>query len=131
MTRPKPRLKTRSNPSATPIVALVALTLATAEQTQALEINAEVFHLAEYTTNTARTDTDEVEEWINAPGVHVNAAQAGAALELNADYEFLRRIYEKNLFDDESILTGSSEMIWHALPSRLDFTLRNTRSEST
>lgn len=111
--------------------AAAATCLLAAPAARALELQAELFHQADYTTNTARTDSDRIEEWINAPGVSVGARQAGAQLELDAAYQYQRRIYQEDLFDDENVTVGRAELLWHALPNRLDFTLRNSRSEST
>jgi len=111
--------------------ALAAFAMLPPVSVSALEIDAQVFHEALYTSNTARTETDELEEMINTPGITLAASQAGTQVELTADYQFQRRIYEEDLFQDENVTTGAAEMIWHVLPSRLDFTLRNTRSEST
>jgi hypothetical protein len=58
-------------------------------------------------------------------------AHTGAALELDADYTFERRIYQRDLFEDTNAIRGTAEALWHALPERLDFTVRNTITEAT
>ncbi|NBC23823.1 MAG: hypothetical protein GVY21_10145 [Gammaproteobacteria bacterium] len=97
----------------------------------ALDADLSVDYTGEYSTNTALTATDEIDEWVHLPGADLSLNQSGAALELDAAYRFERRIYEKDLFDNESAVRGTSEAIWHALPERLDFRVRNTRAEST
>ncbi len=96
----------------------------------AVEWNVTVDYAAEYTTNSARTTDNEIEEWIHRPGISVNAVHDGPNLELNGGYSFERRIYEEDLFDNENATTGSAELLWHALPERLDFVVRNSRTES-
>jgi hypothetical protein len=85
----------------------------------------------EYTNNTTLAETDEIGEWIYTPSVDIGLTQSGAALELDAGYRVERRIYERDLFDDETAIRGTAEAIWHALPERLDLTARNIRSETT
>jgi hypothetical protein len=97
----------------------------------ALEARVSIGHTAEYTTNTARTEDDEVSEWVHRPSIDIGLRQEGAQLELDADYQYERRIYQKDLFEDEFSLTGRGTLLWHALPERLDFTIRNTRTDST
>jgi hypothetical protein len=104
---------------------------AIAPSAHALEADLALSNTAEYTTNTARTETDEVEEWVNTPGVELSLTQEGAALDLDSQYRLQRRMYERDLFDDETVLTGQTELLWRALPERLDFTVRNVRTEST
>jgi hypothetical protein len=97
----------------------------------ALDATATVDYSAEYTTNTARTETDEVEEWIHIPAFNVGLSQTGAQLELDAGYRLERRFHQEDLFDDESAATGDASVVWHALPERLDLIVTNTRTEST
>lgn len=106
------------------------LGLLSAAPTWAVEWNLAINHTAEYTTNTARTSDNEIEEWIHQPGFSVGAVHEGPNLEFSGDYDFTRRIYEEDLFDDENITTGSAELLWHVVPERLDFVVRNSRTES-
>lgn len=106
-------------------------TLLTSSFTWGVDIVATVRHTSEHTTNTARTANNDIEEWIHRPGIDLGITHEGANLELNADYNFERRFYEKDLFDDENVTTGAAVLLWHALPQRLDFVVRNTRTEST
>lgn len=97
----------------------------------ALDATVDLSYGAEYTSNTTRSEDDEIGEWIHIPAIDIGLSENGAALELGADYRIERRIHERDIFDDESAARGSVEAIWHALPERLDLTLRNTRTEST
>ncbi|MCZ6619801.1 MAG: hypothetical protein O7E57_16900 [Gammaproteobacteria bacterium] len=89
-----------------------------------------VGYTAEYTTNTALSSDNEIEEWTHKPGFTVNADHEGPNLELNGGYDFERRLYEEDVFDDENATTGSAELLWHMVPERLDFVVRNSRTES-
>lgn len=111
--------------------ATVLCLAAMAPGVHALDVGLALSHTAEYTTNTARTESDEIEEWVNTPGIELTLAQEGASLDLDSAYRLQRRIYERDLFDDETVLTGQTELLWRALPERLDFTVRNVRTEST
>ena len=86
----------------------------------AVEWDVAVNYTAEYTSNTARTTDNEIEEWIHQPGLSVGATHDGPNLELNGGYNFERRIFEEDLFDDENVTTGSAELLWHVVPERLD-----------
>lgn len=108
-----------------------ALGALAAPAVQALDATATVDYTGEYTTNTARTETDEVEEWIHTPAFNIALNQEGAQLEMDAGYRLERRYHEEDLFDTESAATGNASVVWHALPERLDLTVRNTRTEST
>ena len=96
-----------------------------------LEVTAAVQATSEYTTNTARTEDNEIEEWIHQPGINIGANHAGAAVTFEGDYSYVRRIYEEDVFDDENTTTGSARLVWQAIPQRLDFTVANSRVEST
>ncbi len=96
-----------------------------------LEVTASVQETSEYTTNTARTEDNEVEEWIHQPGIDLAASHSGAAITFDADYSFERRLYEEDLFEDENATTGSAQLVWQAIPQRLDFTVSNARLEAT
>lgn len=97
----------------------------------AFEIGAAIGHESEYTSNTERSADDEVAEWIHSPRVEIGAQHEGASLNLQAGYVIERRYYQKDIYDDEKADRGSAEIRWQALPSRLDFTLRNVRAETT
>jgi hypothetical protein len=97
----------------------------------ALEASVVLGHTAEYTTNTARTESDEVSDWIQRPNIQVGLMQQSTQLDLDAGYRYERRMYREDLFDDEYSLTGAAGLVWHALPERLDFIVRNTRTDAT
>ena len=119
----------RPHPAALTITAIACASAFTAAQ--ALEASVNVSHNAEYTTNSARTASDEIREWVHRPSVDAALRQEGAGLDLNAGYRFERRIYQDERFQDSNALTGQSSLLWRALPERLDFTIRNVRTESS
>ena len=80
------------------------LGLLSAAPTWAVEWNLAINYTAEYTTNTARTSDNEIEEWIHQPGFSVGAVHEGPNLEFSGDYDFTRRIYEEDLFDDDAVV---------------------------
>ena len=110
---------------------VVCATVACPGATYALDATLTVGHEVEHTDNSARTETNEVEEWSNTPSVSMTAEHSGTAAELNLDYRYEKRFYQEDLFDDEDAVTGSTNLVWHMLPERLDFTVVNTRTEST
>jgi len=97
----------------------------------AVEVVAAVQQTSEYTSNTLRTETDEIGEWVHMPGVDFRAAQDSAALEMDIDYSYIRRFYTKDYWQDENRLIGTAAIDWHALPDRLDLFVNNSRTEST
>lgn len=97
----------------------------------ALEAFVDLRNRSYYTSNTTLAETDEIGEWVHTPGIDLSLEQSGTALEIDADYIFERRIYQRDLFEDSNAIRGSAEAVWHALPERLDFTLRNIQTEST
>ena len=113
------------------LVVVLGLVVSAPGIVRALDASLTIEHEAEYTDNSARTETNEVEEWINTPAVGITARHAGTAAELDLNYRYEKRFYEKDLFEDEDALTGTTNLVWHALPERLDFTVVNTRTEST
>ncbi|MEZ5549690.1 MAG: outer membrane beta-barrel protein [Pseudomonadales bacterium] len=113
------------------ILLLAGCALFTAANTQALDFGATVHYTSEYTTNTLRTESDEIDEWIQEPGVDLTVAHDTASLELDGAYGYSRRFYDKDYWSDYNSTTGSGNAVWHALPERLDFHLRNSRTEST
>lgn len=97
---------------------------------EALDIGVTVDVESEFTTNTALTETNELEEWIHKPGINFSASHEAPNLTLEADYSFEHRFYQEDLFEDESATTGRADILWNAIPERLDFTVRNTRTET-
>ena len=91
-----------------------AFVLATAAATvcaldaQALDVGLSLTQESEYTTNSGRTQRDEVEEWIHSPGAALIANHAGPNLNMDVNYRINRRIYEEDLYDDENEAAGSA-----------------------
>jgi hypothetical protein len=50
---------------------------------------------------------------------------------MDVDYNYVRRIYTEDVWEDDNRLTGTAAIDWHALADRLDFFANNTRTEST
>lgn len=96
-----------------------------------IEVQAAAQYTAEYTSNTLRTEEDEIAEWVHLPGADFRVEQDTAALEMDIDYSYIRRMYTKDFWQDENRLTGLAAIDWHALANRLDIFLNNTRTEST
>jgi len=97
---------------------------------QALELGLTAQAAAEYSDNINRSEDDPLDSWLYRPGFNFTANQAGSLLQLNANYDYERRIYEQDIFDDENAITGRGQLRWTAIPNRLDFTLSNTRTEA-
>ncbi len=96
-----------------------------------LDVGVSVFTESEYTTNSGRTERDEVEEWIHSPGANLTVAHDGPNLDVNVDYSLTRRIQQQDLFEDQNEARGSANLVWIALPDRLDFTVNHTRTQSS
>jgi hypothetical protein len=112
--------------------ALVSLASAAfAPSTLAVEVVAAAQHTSEYTTNTLRTENNHIGEWIHQPGVDFRASEDTAQLEMDVDYSYIRRIYTRDIWENEDRLVGRAAIDWHAVTNRLDFFLNNIRTEST
>ncbi len=98
---------------------------------QAIEFAGSANLNSEYTSNTLRTEDSEIGEWIHQPGFAISASQDSTSWSLDAHYRYLRRLYQKDFWDNESITTGTGSARWFALPQRLDFFVSHTRSESS
>lgn len=98
---------------------------------QALELTASLDHTSEYTDNLGKTEDDENSSWIHRPGFNLGATHDTATLQLDSNYTYRREIYDDDEFSDENTTTGSGGLLWTMIENRLDFTARNTRSQST
>jgi len=98
---------------------------------QALEYNFAVGNTTLYTTNVGRTEEEEVADLVQIPHASLVASHDTGAVELDAGYRFERRIYREDLFRDRNRFTGSANLLWNALPERLQFFASNTRTEAT
>jgi hypothetical protein len=107
------------------------LLLLTTNAVQALDISLGVRNESTHTDNTARTADNEVDEWVHTPGTELFVEHQSQRLVVNGNYEYEKRIRSEDLFEDESVLTGTSNLTWHILPGRLDFTVANARTETT
>ena len=117
-----------------PHLALVLVLLGcwlTSQPVAAIDVEAAAQYTAEYTTNTLRTETDEIGEWVHRPGADISVGEDTASLEMDVDYSYFRRIYTEDIWTDEDVLTGLAAINWHAVPDRLDLFVNNTRTEST
>ncbi len=112
-------------------IALAVGAAAISNAAQAIEVEAAAEYTAEYTSNTLRTETDEIGEWVHLPGATLRVAEDTASLEMDVDYSYIRRIYTEDYWQDENRLIGNAAIEWHALADRLDFFLSNDRTEST
>ena len=86
---------------------------------------------ATYSTNSDRVSTDEQAQWIHEPSVTTSLSHDSNALELDALYNYSRRIYQQDddgRFDDEDLLTGESTLNWNIVPDRLVFGVEHFRS---
>ena len=102
----------------------------TTSYTHAFDIGLAISEESEYTTNSGRTPTNEVQEWIHSPGANLLAEHEGPGLTLGVDYTFVRNFYQQDLFDDENDTAGTADLLWHVLPERLDFNINHTRTQS-
>ena len=98
---------------------------------QALEYEFGIGNTTLHTTNVGRTEDDEVSDWIQIPNASLVASHDVGDLELDAAYRFERRIYNEDVFDDRNRFTGRANLLWNALPERLQFFATNTRTEAT
>jgi hypothetical protein len=99
--------------------------------TEALEASASARLTTDYTTNTLQTQDDPIGEWVNQPGVDVRALHESADVQLDADYSYIRRIYQKDFWVDENRTVGRGSLNWEPLERRLSFFAQNTRTETT
>lgn len=113
-----------------PAVAAAAFCLSHASPILALDVGITLNQESEYTTNSGLTDEDEVAEWIHSPGIGLQANHEGPNLDLEVNYNVNRRLYQQDLFDDETESAGTANLLWNALPERLDFTVNHTRTQT-
>lgn len=113
-----------------PAVVTAALCFGPVSAAFALDFGLTLNQESEYTTNSGLTDEDEVSEWIHSPGIGLQATHEGPNLNLDVDYNVNRRLYQQDLFDDETESAGTANLVWNALPERLDFTVNHTRTQT-
>lgn len=97
---------------------------------RALEVISSVEYTAEHTDNTLLTEDNRISDWIHNPGLDFYAAHDTASVELLADYNYVRQIYDKDFYDDQNLVSGTASVRWEALPQRLDLNLRNVVTQS-
>ncbi|XOV83037.1 MAG: outer membrane beta-barrel protein [bacterium] len=112
-----------------PAIAAAAICV-TGTSALALDFAVTLNQESEYTTNSGLTEEDEVSEWIHSPGVGLEASHEGPNLNLDVDYSVNRRLFQQDLFDDETESAGRANLVWNALPERLDFTVNHTRTQT-
>lgn len=108
-----------------------ALLLCLSFPATALETTIGVRVESAYTDNTLRTADNEVSEVTYQPGARISLDHQGSAIRANGTYDYERRIRTKDFFSDDDALTGASSVVWQAIPGRLDFTVANTRTETS
>lgn len=113
-----------------PALAAAAFCLGHTSSLLALDIGITLNQESEYTTNSGLTDEDEVSEWIHSPGIGLQANHEGPNLDLEVNYDINRRLYQQDLFEDDTEYAGTANLVWNALPERLDFTVRSTSTQT-
>ena len=110
-----------------PMVLLMLLSIST----EALDLTAQMGYEGEYTTNTARSENNEVDEWIHRPLINAGLTHQTNSLQASANYSARREIHSEDVFDDRTFITGGASITWQALPQRLSFNAFNTRTETS
>ncbi len=110
---------------------LLFITALLASTVSALEIGVTARYIGEFDSNAALTRSDTVADWIHRPGVLLTAQHAGARLEVDGSYDVERRLYREDLFEDETLVTGSTSLVGILLPNRLEFHASHLREETT
>jgi len=101
------------------------------QSASAFDYTINVGYQADYTTNTARTEADEIDEIIHRPSIDTQIVHDGPSIFLEGDYQYERRIYSEDFFEDNDVVTGAGELVWHVIDQKLDLRVANTRTEST
>ena len=96
----------------------------------ALEVISTLNYTADHTDNTLLTEDNKISDWIHNPGVDVYASHDTASLNLLADYDYVRQIYDKSYWDDQNLVSGTASIGWEAIAERLDFNVRNVVTQS-
>lgn len=97
----------------------------------AFEYSATIGYEGEYQNNAARAaEGSEEEDFIHRPRFEFVGNHVGGAFELGLQYRAYRRMYQDDTFDGETVLEGSGDVTWNAVPGRLIFTAGNRRQET-
>lgn len=110
---------------------LLAAMLATSLPAVAIETTVGVTVESIYSDNITRVSDNKVSDVTHQPGVFVALDHEGSKIRANARYDYERRIRQEGSFDNDDSLSGTSTIVWQAIPGRLDFTASNTRTETT
>ena len=116
---------------ATLSLALAASLVLTSFNAVALELTAAAEMGAEYRTNALRSSFTEESDIILTPGINGRATHEGPNLRLEADYDIAHRYFKEDFYDDETVVTGYGNLLWEALPERLDLRLSQRSTERT
>ncbi len=102
-------------------------------QSFALDVRLGLVNESTHTDNAQRApdNVEPIEEWVHQPGAELFVEHQSDRLVLSGNYEYERRIRSEDQFADDSVLVGTSELTWHAIPGRLDFEVSNSRTETT
>ena len=107
---------------------LLAAMLATSLPAMAIETTVGVTVESIYSDNITRVSENKVSDVTHQPGVFVALDHEGSKIRANARYDYERRIRQEGSFDNDDSLSGTSTIVWQAIPGRLDFTASNTRT---
>lgn len=83
------------------------------------------------TSNSKRTAEDEIDEWIVSPELAAKVMHDGDRVGTEAEYRVIRRVFQENTYEDETVTTGSASLRTEVIPQLLDVRLTNHRTEST
>lgn len=107
---------------------VIALALVPAISHAVPELDVKVGAGAEYHDNALQTESDERSDYARVVNAGVIFRNPDRNLPINIDYVVENRDFEHDLQDDETTLTGSSSLMWAALPRTLEFNLSNQSS---
>ena len=99
----------------------------------AVDIGVQVSGSTEFTDNANQTrdpDGGSQSDTITRPAINITAAQSTETVQLNADFSAQRRISRQEVFEDNNDVVGSANLVWNALPNRLDIIANHTRTQT-
>ena len=98
---------------------------------QCLDITVQAGYGATYTNNTQEAPEHGTGEWIQEPEVSFAATHDGTSTSLATDYNVTRQIHQRDIYGDDTIVSGVAAATWYAIPDRLTLDAENARTQTT
>ena len=113
------------------IVVVLSITTCLAPAANAAETSSNVGYSLEYTDNARLVPNDKEEEWTNVLSAGFSLLEQSKSLDAQIRAQAAYQNYRNNIFNDDTVLTLNSNVLWRISPDRFSWTVEDYLSQTS